>query len=107
MIPKGYVIGTFITHDGTTPATGTVIIEARERTFLPDVVPLTMVIPRPVRIELVDGTFPPLGLVPTRYRVKFRVVGAAVPAFDIELTAAHTEANPLDLALAAPAPRIQ
>lgn len=105
MIPRAYIVGTFITPDGKTPATGTIIVEPHGRTFLPDATPPTMVLPRPIRVELVDGAFPLLGLVPARYRVKFRLRGAAVPAFDIELTAAHTEANPLDLALATPAPR--
>ncbi|MCJ1707949.1 hypothetical protein [Microbacterium sp. VKM Ac-2923] len=105
MTPRAYIVGTFITPDGKTRATGTIIVEPHGPTFLPDTTPPLIVLPRPIRVELVDGAFPLLGLVPARYRVRFRLQGAAMPARDIELTAAHTEVNPLDLALATNAPR--
>lgn len=97
----GYVVGHFIESDGKTPVSGEVTFTPLAVTLIPDYLPPTTLVGS-VTVPLDEnGALGPVGLVPTRYRVSFRFVGAALPSVIVTVKAEHN-ATPLNLATVAP-----
>lgn len=92
-----------------TPATGTVsfkpatgkIVTANPRRY---VSPQTVAVTLDSDGALSAGGAAGVWLVVGTYTVTFKLAGITVPAFDVTVTAEHTEANPLDLVTHTPIP---
>lgn len=100
MTALGYIAGNWAEPFPDSPARGEVRL-----TLLPGSAPSTgspLMVPNlPAALPLASGVLAPTPIAIGRYRVTFALVGAALPSFEVDVIAAHTEKSPLDLVLAA------
>ncbi|GAA2577201.1 SGNH/GDSL hydrolase family protein [Microbacterium binotii] len=103
-LPRGFVAGRFVQHDGVTPESGTVKLTPLTPTLIvnPDSPFESTTAVGPATLDIDGGVIRPKPVIATRYKVTFSLAGTIRAGFEIDVTTDHTDESPLDLTLAAP-----
>ncbi|MDY0829146.1 pyocin knob domain-containing protein [Microbacterium sp. BG28] len=103
-LPRGFVAGRFVQHDGETPESGTVKLTPLTPTLIvnPDSPAESTTAVGPATLTIDGGVIHPKPVIATRYKVTFSLAGTIRAGFEINVTTDHTAERPLDLTLAAP-----
>jgi hypothetical protein len=103
-LPRGFVAGRFVQHDGETPESGSVKLTPLTPTLIvnPGAPSEATTAVGPATLHIEGGVIRPKPVIATRYKVTFSLAGTTRAGFEIDVTTAHTVESPCDLTRAAP-----